>query len=652
MAAATTASTATGSAFMGHASPGRLAVLTNAEASRLRSSPGGAGTPTSTKAQHLNSSSTSHTGSIQPALILLLFGFAGLLRIMIGFHPHSGQNNYHGSKVAYGGDYEAQRHWMELTLHLPSIGDWYWYDLDYWGLDYPPLTAYVSWLCGWVSHHVVGPHSVAFVTSRGIEDPITKAFLRATVLVLDLAVFGTAVWYAAYKRDRKSLWTVLITLVQPAIILIDHGHFQYNTVALGLAVTAFGYMSQQGYHVWDRTTSFAPCLWGGFFFCLALNFKQMTLYYAPAVFFYLLGRCMAKGPRQFLTRLLTLGLVVIFTFLVLWEPFVKYPPTHAQSFTSEFASQYSIDNPPTHLQRLKHVLRRIFPFQRGLFEGKVANVWCALNTHPIKIRDRIPADKQPLMALALTVLLMIPSCWKMFRMGLLEFRGGNDTNIHNLQNYVITQQFLAVRRHQHWHWVQLLWAMTSCSLSFFLASFQVHEKSILLTLAPCSLLLWQDPIFVEWFSLVCVWTLWPLLQVDQLKVAYLCCVVIFMSLVWFRRMGMGQMNVATVFSRGKLGNLLSFVPLFLWSAIPTLSYLIMLGLHVAQLLVPTPVPALPDLYEVLWSAVGCGLFCVAWIAIVFKMYGAPYPANYVVTRKAKVTINTPGAREQSKAKED
>ena len=45
------------------------------------------------------------------------------------------------------GDYEAQRHWMELTNHLP-LRQWYTYDLQYWGLDYPPLTAYHSWLCG------------------------------------------------------------------------------------------------------------------------------------------------------------------------------------------------------------------------------------------------------------------------------------------------------------------------------------------------------------------------------------------------------------------------------------------------------------------------------------------------------------------------
>lgn len=52
----------------------------------------------------------------------------------------------HNTPPMYG-DYEAQRHWMELTIHLPTH-QWYTYDLEYWGLDYPPLTAYVSWLCG------------------------------------------------------------------------------------------------------------------------------------------------------------------------------------------------------------------------------------------------------------------------------------------------------------------------------------------------------------------------------------------------------------------------------------------------------------------------------------------------------------------------
>jgi len=36
---------------------------------------------------------------------------------------------------------------MELTINLP-VSHWYFHDLEWWGLDYPPLTAYHSWLLG------------------------------------------------------------------------------------------------------------------------------------------------------------------------------------------------------------------------------------------------------------------------------------------------------------------------------------------------------------------------------------------------------------------------------------------------------------------------------------------------------------------------
>lgn len=42
------------------------------------------------------------------------------------------------------------------------------FDLKYWGLDYPPLTAYVSWACGQLSK-VVEPASMALGLSRGYE---------------------------------------------------------------------------------------------------------------------------------------------------------------------------------------------------------------------------------------------------------------------------------------------------------------------------------------------------------------------------------------------------------------------------------------------------------------------------------------------------
>lgn len=69
-----------------------------------------------------------------------------LARYLVSLNGYSGQ-----SKPPMFGDYEAQRHWMEITTNL-DIHQWYFNstdnDLMYWGLDYPPLTAYLSWVFG------------------------------------------------------------------------------------------------------------------------------------------------------------------------------------------------------------------------------------------------------------------------------------------------------------------------------------------------------------------------------------------------------------------------------------------------------------------------------------------------------------------------
>lgn len=92
--------------------------------------------------------------------------FALLIRVAVSLHPYSGA----GNSPKYG-DYEAQRHWMEITINLPAK-DWYrnstTNDLNYWGLDYPPLTAYQSFVHGLLLKLFV-PDSVSLFTSRGYE---------------------------------------------------------------------------------------------------------------------------------------------------------------------------------------------------------------------------------------------------------------------------------------------------------------------------------------------------------------------------------------------------------------------------------------------------------------------------------------------------
>ena len=161
----------------------------------------------------------------RPSALISLFSSLILLRTLVAFHPHSGQNEDHNGLASYGGDFEAQRHWMELTLHL-HIKDWYSYDVNYWGLDYPPLTAYVSLLCGYFSEKLVGKDSVALYTSRGYEEGTHKAFMRFTVLILDVLIYFPAVAILAKRLFPDDLgrqyWSMGLALIQPALILIDN----------------------------------------------------------------------------------------------------------------------------------------------------------------------------------------------------------------------------------------------------------------------------------------------------------------------------------------------------------------------------------------------------------------------------------------------
>lgn len=502
---------------------------------------------------------------ISTSLIVFTWSLIALLRVLVGFQPHSGQDDYHGLPGAYGGDFEVQRHWMELTYQLP-IGDWYYDEPNYFGLDYPPLTAYISYVCGWFSDKLVGPHTVALYESRGIEDPTHKAFMRATVLVLDLLAFGSAVWsmtkpHALQRHDIPSLLRFIFVMSQPALILIDHGHFQYNSFALGLCLWAFYYISKPGH---------LSCIIGSVFFCMALSFKQMTLYFAPAVFFYLLGRCCADHGRYFLTRFTSLGAAVITTFLINIWPIVMHGPEGT-----------------TVAGRFMQLLRRIFPLHRGLFESKVANIWCVLSLKPMRARQRIPAHLQPLAALCLTLLLLVPTSIFMFRLG-VRCQSNNQKHSYPQQR------------------TMLMYGLTASAFSFFLASFQVHEKSILLALAPASLLVQHNTSLIRWISIVAAWSLWPLLQIDRLEVAYFCVMTIFTSLL-----------VVWDYLEPKRERVSRRASPASWMI--TLSYSIMVLLHVLEWTIIVP-SSMPDLFSVLWSIFGCACFGLAWMWLVWELY--------------------------------
>lgn len=134
----------------------------------------------------------------------------------------------------------------------------------------------------------INPEWFAWQSSRGFESADAKLYMRTTVLVSELLLYISSIvvftnrWFTNKPWTRKHSALMLI-LLQPGLILIDSGHFQYNAVMLGLVVWAVNcFLKDQD-------------VLGSIFFCLALGFKQMALYFSPAVFAYLLGKSLRQG---------------------------------------------------------------------------------------------------------------------------------------------------------------------------------------------------------------------------------------------------------------------------------------------------------------------------------------------------------------------
>ncbi|EKJ73580.1 hypothetical protein FPSE_06198 [Fusarium pseudograminearum CS3096] len=515
---------------------------------------------------------------VLPVILMVvgLFRWAASLWGYSGFH-----------KPPMFGDYEAQRHWMEVTTQLP-ISQWYFHDLQWWGLDYPPLTAYHSWALGKLGSYI-DPSWFALFTSRGNQDPDLKIFMRATVIVSEYLIYIPAaiVFVRRYSRlQGVTNWTAWLALVailmQPATILIDHVHFQYNTVMLGFVMASMSSMLAERYK------------WAAVFFVGALGFKQMALYYAFSVFSYLLGRCVF--PRIDLTRLFGIALVTAVSFAILILPLILgtfYDKTQGIDAHGGSKDSPSLPLLPQlvdildtnafywpYVEQMVQLVHRVFPFARGLFEDKVANFWCAANV-VIKLRQW-PTELLQKVALGATLASIIPP------------------------NIIL---FLRPRK------TTLPLAFAATAWGFFLFSYQVHEKSVLLPLMPMTLLLAgkqglnkDTRAWVGFANLLGVWTMFPLLKRVDLKIPYA-----VLSLLWSYLLGLPPTSLSAYFQEGQTAWVQWGTALLHWAF-----YLAMGAWHALDAFAAPPADK-PDLWVVANVGIGAAGFIICYLWCFFKL---------------------------------
>lgn len=496
---------------------------------------------------------------------LTLIFIAITVRWLVSLWGYSGQ----GMSPMFG-DFEAQRHWLEITIALP-IGDWYRHtkdnDLMYWGIDYPPLTAYTSFAIGKFAEYFYSP-LVDLHSSRGHESLEGKIFMRLSVIICDtLILIPAVIWmYRAIlyqKTNTLSLFSstsnyimILSILLNPSLILIDHGHFQYNGVCIGLALAGATAIINN----YD--------LLGSIFFCLSLNFKQMSLYYALIFFCVLLRKCLIQvNISSKILKLVSIGITVIAVFAMLWLPFCIYHSADEGCMSS-----------------LLHVLSRQFPFSRGIFEDKVANIWFGLSVI-YDFRKILVLSVLTKLSMALTITLMLPILY-----------------------YLMTNSVTPV---------SFLLCLVNGSLVFFLASFQVHEKSLLLSLVPASFLLPFESLIFTWFQVLGTFTMFPLLIRDGLRLPYFVMIVLYCSLsqILYEYQKWKNLQVKSV------PNEKEFQVIPRWLKLPFLkiSYAGMLILHLMELFIKPPL-RYPDLYPVLFSLYGLGNLLVMYLVTLYLLF--------------------------------
>lgn len=333
-------------------------------------------------------------------------------------------------------------------------------------------------------------------------------------------------------------------------------------------------------------------MWSCVFFVLALGFKQMALYYAPAMFAYLLGVCIMPGLN--IPRFLSIAIVTAISFALLVLPiflgalydarrgidarpdlfghFAPLPIFTEYSFKIDYKAWYY----PL-IQQGAQMIHRIFPFARGLFEDKVANFWCALNI-VYKLRH-FSSETLQRASLGMTVLSILPA---------------------SLDTLLRPRKEL------------LPLALASTAWGFFLFSFQVHEKSVLLPLMPMTTMLAGKQglsknvrAWIGFANMLGVWTMFPLLSRVDLRIPYYT-----LSLLWAYILGLPPISFSVY--RRLVGEAAT------WAGLATTTihlgfYAFMAVWHVAEGVLSPP-NTKPDLWVVInvgVGAVGFGL-CYLW----------------------------------------
>lgn len=228
-------------------------------------------------------------------------------------------------------DFEVHRNWLSLTFSLP-FEQWYTDSRNQWSLDYPPFFAYFEYILSKIANFFPNLQQMLNVNNIDYINFGTIIFQRLSVIAISDAILLLGL-YCAAPRNKNVVCA--LGLFSSTLFIVDHVHFQYNGMLLGILLLSIYYVESGKFYA------------GALTYFVLIYFKHIFLFCAPVYLCHYLRFFVGISIRKFL-NLLAILLAVSAVAL----------------------------GPLIYTNQLVPAIHRLFPFGRGLMHANwTPNFW-------------------------------------------------------------------------------------------------------------------------------------------------------------------------------------------------------------------------------------------------------------------------------------
>ena len=285
-------------------------------------------------------------------------------------------------------DFEVHRNWLAVTGTLP-LSRWYTEATSQWTLDYPPLFGWFE--CGLAFFAPLADPGILTLQAEPYDTPRTVLFQRCSVMLSDVLLVIGVLWQTSGAFVDSGEGTnsecssrvsggnalgvtprglaLMLVVFSPGLLMVDHVHFQYNGMMLGLQLCALALVGHG-----------RPVL-GAALFSILLHMKHIFVYAAPAMAAHLLTyhvleeylvAAAARGGKEGEGRAAAAAAAA---------EGAKKAMGKCVSFVVVAAATTAVSfGPVARAGQLSNMFARLFPFGRGLSHAYWApNFWALYN---------------------------------------------------------------------------------------------------------------------------------------------------------------------------------------------------------------------------------------------------------------------------------